>query len=99
MTDRDKAQAIRNWIDPQERVTVDFTDARGLNGEITGCSQELVDLAIDTTLPHLRQHLSLPLRLVEISEDPTHYTRDPDRPARQGRLRLSIDMDRPTVVY
>lgn len=99
MTNADKAQAIRKWIDPQERITVDFVNAAGLNGQVTGCSQEVVDLAVDTTLPHLRQRLSLPLRLVEISEDPTHYTRDPDYPPRQGRLRLIIGMDRPTVVY
>ena len=99
MTNEDKARAIRAWIDPQERVTVDFADAQGLNAEVTGCSQELVDLALETTLLHFRQNLSLPLGQVQVSEDPMHYTRDPDRPARQGRLRLSIDMDRPTVIY
>lgn len=99
MTGDEKARVIRKWIDPQERVTVDFLNERGLNAEITGCSSQVVDLSLETALPHLRQEISLPLSRIQLSEDPTHYTRDPDRPPVQGRLRLSVDSDRPAVIY
>lgn len=99
MTNPEKAKLIRPWINPAERVTVDFQDEKNLNTEVTGCTDELVDLSIETRVPHMRQNLSLPLGQVEVSEDVTHYTRDPDRPLRQGRLMLVIADKRPTVVY
>jgi len=99
MTNEEKLQAIRPWIDPEERVTVDFLDEQGLNGEVTGCSDEIVDLSLETRVPHIKQHISLPLRLVEVSEDPSHYTRNPDRPLQLRRLMLLINDKRPPIIY
>jgi hypothetical protein len=98
MTNEEKLRAIRPWIDPEERVTVDFSDEKDLNARITGCTAEIVDLSLETAFPHLKQDLSIPLGEVEISEDRTHYTRDPDRPLHYGRLRLTINRKRPEAV-
>ena len=38
MTNEEKLEAIRPWIDPEERVTVDFLDQQGLNAEVTACN-------------------------------------------------------------
>jgi hypothetical protein len=94
-----KAAAIKKWIDPEERITVQFDDERNLNAEVTGCTDQLVSLALDTTVPHMRQELSLPLSSVEVSEDFSHYTRDPERPLKRKRLMLIVQGKRPPVVY
>lgn len=99
MTNEEKVEAIRPWIDPEERVTVDFLDQQGLNAEVTDCNDELVDLSLETPIPHIKQHISIPLRSTEISEDPTHYTRNPDRPLKHSRLMLLISDKRPPIVY
>lgn len=99
MTSEEKAAIIRNWIDPEERITVQFDDQRDLNGEVTGCSEQLVDLALETAVPHMRQEISIPLSDVEASEDLSHYTRDPERPLKRKRLMLVIKGNRPAVVY
>ena len=99
MTKEEKLQAIRPWIDPEERVTVDFLDEQGLNGEVTGCSDEIVDLSLETRVPHVKQHISVPLRRAEVSEDPSHYTRNPDRPLQHSRLMLLINDKRPPIIY
>ena len=98
MNNETKANMIREWIDPEERVTVDFDDARDLNAEVTGCNAEVVSLALETTFPHLRQNLTIPLGQVEVGEDEAKYTRDPEKPLRYGRLRLTIHQKRPHVV-
>ena len=99
MTNDEKLQAILPWIDPEERVTVNFLDEQGLNGEVTGCSDEIVDLSIETRVPHVKQHISIPLRRAEVSEDPSHYTRNPDRPLQLRRLMLLINDKRPPIIY
>lgn len=99
MTNEEKFQAIRPWIDPEERVTVNFLDEQGLNGEVTGCSDEIVDLSLETHVPHVKQHISIPLRCAEVSEDPSHYTRNPDRPLQLRRLMLLINDKRPPIIY
>lgn len=99
MTNEEKAKAIRPWINPEERVTVNFLDESGLNAEVTGCTAELVDLSIETHVPHTKQRLSISLRRTEVSEDPSHYSRDPDRPLKHRRLMLVIDDKRPPIVY
>lgn len=96
---KEKAGVISNWIDPEERVTVQFDDQRDLNAEVTGCSERLVDLTLETHVPHMRQEISVPLSHVEVSEDPSHYTRDPDRPLKRKRLMLVVKGNRPAVVY
>jgi len=47
-----KLEAIREWIDPEERVTVDFDDENDLEAVVTGCTIEHVDLSIQTHFPH-----------------------------------------------
>jgi hypothetical protein len=54
MTNEEKRKKIDQWIDPEERVTVHFLDAQDLSAEITGCTGELVDLSIDTHMPHMK---------------------------------------------
>jgi hypothetical protein len=95
MENHDKAQKIRRWIDPEERVTVNFADQWNLNGEVVGCTDDVVYLALETTVPHMRQPVSIPLREVTLVEDPSRYTRDPDKPLRYGRLTLTVDRTRP----
>ena len=100
MTNKDKETRIRPWIDPEERVTVQFLDAPDLNATVTDCTDQLVDLSIETShVPHLRQQISIPLSQVEVAEDFSHYTRDPDRPLQRKRLMLVINEKRPPIIY
>jgi len=90
-----KLEAIREWVDPQERVTVDFLDEKGVTAVITECTNEYVVLSLEPRFLHLRQHLCVPMRQVEVGVDQTHYTRDPEKPLRHSRLRLMICQSRP----
>ena len=99
MTNEDKRKLIIPWIDPNERVTVHFLDERDLTAEITGTTDQLIDLSIETKVPHMRQQISIPLSRTDISEDLGHYTRDPDRPLKRRRLMLVVDEKRPAVIY
>jgi hypothetical protein len=96
---QEKAAIIKEWIDPEERVTVEFDDQDDLSAEVTGCNEQLVFLSLDTDVPHIRQQISVPFSDVELSEDHVHYTRDPDRPLKRKRLMLTIRGNRPAVVY
>jgi hypothetical protein len=98
MTNEEKLNAIRPWIDSKERITVNFLDEQGLNAEVTDCTEVLVDLSLETHVPHFKQRISIPLRQTEVSEDPFHYTRNPDRPLKHRRLMLHIDEKRPHTV-
>ena len=99
MTNEEKQKCIRPWIDPEERVTVHFLDAPDLNTEVTGCTDQLVDLSIETHVSYMKQHISIPLSQVEVSEDFSHYTRDPERPLQRHRLMLVINENRPPIIY
>lgn len=98
MTNEEKVEKIRQWIDPEERITVHFRDEQNLNATVTGCNAELVDLSIETRVIHVTQHLSVPLSRTEVSEDLSHYTRNPDRPLKHRRLMLVIDDQRPPII-
>lgn len=98
MENEEKASVIARWVDPDERITADFEDEKNLNAEVTRCNSEIVTLALETTVPHLRQELSIPLGKVEVGEDEGKYTRDPDKPLQYGRLRLIIHQKRPQSV-
>jgi hypothetical protein len=99
MTNEEKVEKIRGWIDPEERITVHFRDEQDLNAVVTGCNTALVDLSIETRMPHVTQHISVPLSHTEVSEDLSHYTRNPDRPLKHRRLMLVIDDKRPPIIY
>lgn len=99
MTTKEKLECIRPWIDPEERITVHFLDAPDLNTEVTKCTEQLVDLSIETQVPHITQNISVPLSQVEVSEDISHYTRDPERPLQHKRLMLIINKKRPPIIY
>jgi hypothetical protein len=93
-----KAEAIRPWIHPEERISVDFEDAFNLNAEVIDCTTQIVTLRLEASLldiPHYHQNVVIPLRLVTLSEDPTRYTRNPDTPLRYGRLKLIVRKKRP----
>lgn len=98
-SNREKAAAIKKWIDPEERITVQFDDQRNLSAEVTGCTDQIVSLALDTAVPHMRQEISLPLSTVQLAEDHSHYTRNPDRPLKRKRMMLIAHGKRPAVVY
>ena len=98
MDSAEKAAVIRRWIDPDERVTVDFENERDLNAEVVDCDDQTVSLVLETAFPHYKQHVTLPLRVLMVGEDKSHYTRDPEKPLRYGRLRLSVDQKRPPTV-
>lgn len=99
MTNEEKEKLIRPWIDPEERVTVHFLDAPDLNAEILSCTRQIVDLSIETRVPHMQQHLAVPLSKVKVSKDGSHYTRDPERSLQPSRLMLVIDGTRPPIIY
>lgn len=99
MSRAEKAALITPWINPEERITVQFDDQRDINTIVTGCGERLVDLELETNIPHIRQKLSMPLSDIEVSEDPTHYTRDPDKPLQFKRLLLIVNSKRPAMVY
>ena len=99
MENSEKSALISRWINPDERITVQFDDQRDLSGEVTACSDRLVDVTLDTSVTHMRQKISIPLSDVEVSEDLSHYTRDPDRPLKRKRLMLVVKGNRPPIVY
>jgi hypothetical protein len=99
MSRADKVALITPWINPEERITVRFDDQGDINTVVSDCTERLVDLELETPVPHLRQKLSIPLSEVEVSEDPTHYTRDPDKPLQFKRLLLIVKGKRPGIVY
>jgi hypothetical protein len=99
MSRAEKVALITPWINPEERVTVQFDDQYDINTIVTDCSERLVDLELETNIPHIRQKLSIPLSDIEVSEDPTHYTRDPDKPLQFKRLLLIVKGKRPAIVY
>lgn len=94
----EKAASIRQWIDPEERVTVDFEDERDLNAEVIECDQQTVTLLLETAFPHYKQHVTLPLSMVSIGEDRSRYTRNPDKPIQYERLRITVHEGRPQAV-
>ena len=94
MTNHEKAKLIEPWINPAERVTVDFNDVTGLNAEVFGCTENVVYLLFQETFPHMKEQITIPLRAVQVEEDDTHYTRDRDAPL-QWRLRLRVNQNRP----
>ena len=94
-----KAAAIRKWIDPEERITVQFDDQRDLSAEVTACTDQVVSLSLDAAVPHMRQQITLPLSALDVSEDFSHYTRDPERPLKRKRMMLIAQGKRPAVVY
>lgn len=97
-TNKQKAALIKKWIDPDERITVQFDDQRDLSAEVTECTDQLVSLSLDTAVPHMRQQISLPLSSVQVAEDHTHYTRDPERPLERKRMMLIARGKRPALV-
>jgi hypothetical protein len=99
MTNEEKVKKIFQWIDPEERVTVHFLDEQDLNAEVTGCNAELVDLSLETRVLHMRQTISVPLSRTEVSEDLSHYTRDPERLLERRRLMLVVNDKRPPIIY
>ena len=99
MSRAEKVDIITPWINPEERITVQFDDQGDINTVVFDCTERLVDLELETPVPHIRQKLSIPLSEVEVSEDPSHYTRDPDKPLQFKRLMLIVKGKRPGIVY
>ncbi|MEQ1679943.1 MAG: hypothetical protein ABL983_08765 [Nitrospira sp.] len=49
--------------------------------------------------PHIGQKQSIPFSDLEISDDPSHYTRDPNKPLQMKRLLLIVKGNRQGIVY
>jgi hypothetical protein len=98
MDSTEKTAIIRRWVDPEERVTVDFLDDRDLNGEVIECDGQTVTVLLETAFPYYRQPLTLPLSMVSVGKDPDRYTRDPGKPLCCGRLKLTVRENRPQAV-
>ncbi len=92
MTNQEKAKLIAPWINPAERITVDFKYVTGLNAEVFGSTDNVVYLLFQEAFPHMKEQVTIPLRAVQVEEDHGHYTRDPDEPL-QGRLRLRVNQN------
>jgi hypothetical protein len=45
------------------------------------------------------QPVKVVLSEIEVSEDPSHYTRDPDKPLQLKRLLLIVKGKHPPIVY
>jgi hypothetical protein len=99
MSRAEKVAIITPWINPEERITVQFDNQGDINTVVAGYSERLVDLELETPVPYMRQKLSIPLSEIDVSEDPTHYTRDPDKPLQLKRLMLIVKSKRPPIVY
>jgi hypothetical protein len=99
MTNEEKQKHIQEWNDPEERVTVHFLDAPDLNATVRNCTDQVVDLSIETHVPYMTQNIAAPLSQVEVSQDFSHYTRDPERPLQRQRLMLVIKGKRPSIIY
>lgn len=95
MDSHEKATLIQPWINEEERVTVDFVSEKDLNAKVLDCTDQVVELELETAVPHMKQRVILPLREIQVSEDRSHYTRDPDEPVRHSRLRISSVQERP----
>jgi len=95
MDGQEKAKLIQPWINEEERVTVDFVNEKDLNAKVIDCTDQVVELELETAAPHMKQRLILPLREIQVGEDRSHYTRDPDEPVRHSRLRISSRQERP----
>ena len=63
--------------------------------QVIDCTDQVVELELETAVLHMKQKLILPLREIQIGEDPSHYTRDPDTPLERSRLRLTVNQNRP----
>lgn len=73
---------------------MDFEDAVNVNAVVLACTDETVELELETSFPHHRQRGTVPLRLVDVGEDRSRYTRNPDKPLRYGVLWLGIRQPR-----
>lgn len=94
MDNKDKINKCVPWIDPEERVTAHFLDETSLVAEVTGCTEQVADLSFAPRVPHMKQHVSVPLSRTEVSEDLGRYTRDPARSFKRNRLMWVVDENR-----
>ncbi len=95
MNNPQKAELITPWINPEERISVDFTDVQGLTAQVLGCTENVVHLSFLEGFPHMKDRVTIPLGKVQIGEDRGHYTRDPKSPLQWGRLLLRVDHKHP----
>ncbi len=99
MTNEEKETRIRSWVDSEERITVHVLDPADLNSTVTNYTDQFVDLSVETQVPYMRLRISVPLSQVEVAEDCSRYTRDPERPLSRSRLMLVINETRPPIIY
>lgn len=94
-----KGHSHRTVDQYKKRISVQFDGQCDINAEILDCAERLVDVKVETTVPHLGQKPSLSLSGVEISENPIQYMRNPDKPLQMKRLLLIVNGKRPAIVY
>ncbi|MEQ1679942.1 MAG: hypothetical protein ABL950_05000 [Nitrospira sp.] len=54
MSRAEKVAIITPWINPEERITVQFDDQGDINTVVSDCTERLVDLELETPVPHIR---------------------------------------------
>ena len=65
MDSHEKATLIQPWINEEERVTVDFVSEKDLNAKVLDCTDQVVELELETAVPHMKQRVILPLREIQ----------------------------------
>lgn len=99
MTNHEKERLIRPWVDPKERVTVHFPNSRDLHAEVIGCTDQLVTLLIETSVPYMNQCVPVPLGQIDVSEDLSRSPRDQNHSPQRRRLMLVVREKRPPIIY
>lgn len=94
-----KMEAILPWVDPEERITVDFEDMSNVNATVLGCTEEMIDLELEAMFARPRQRAAIPLRFVQVGEDRSRYTRNPEKPLRHARLWLLIQQRQSELIW
>ena len=46
-----KAKLIQPWISEEERVTVDFVTEKDLNAKVIDCTDQVIELELETAAP------------------------------------------------
>jgi hypothetical protein len=93
MNGEEKRKLIQSWIEQDNRVTVDFWDELGLVAEVAGCTDEQVELRLDTDRLD-QQIVTIPLDQIRIGEDHSPFHCMSPASHRRSRLRLSADQER-----
>ena len=92
-----KAASIRQWINPEERVTVDFENEHDLNAEVIECDGQNGDVAARDRISTLANGILRFLSMISVGRIKSLHS-GPDKPVQYGRLRITVHEARPQTV-